>query len=293
LSDEIPVWGLPGNSFSSSPDGQNARIVRNLSVGKDFFATLKMRLEGPGFSNSAEKNSVVISHEAAKLFGFQQPIGKNIYRGSPLTIKGMVNDFVSGSLHSAIQPVVFSHYNTPSVYSVVTVRIASAGILNTVKKIKKTIQSIVPGQIVQVRFYDTTLRANYQLDRAIKNTVLFFSILAALITLAGLVGFTLSMIHARTKELGIRKVNGASEKSLILLLNKVFMWNIIIALIIFIPVSYKISKMWLQQYAYAISMRWWVFVVVSLFIAAAVIGVVTAFTFRAARRNPVEALRYE
>ena len=144
-----------------------------------------------------------------------------------------------------------------------------------------------------IEFYDTTLRANYQLDRAIKNTVLFFSILAALITLAGLVGFTLSMIHARTKELGIRKVNGASEKSLILLLNKVFMWNIIIALMIFIPVSYKISKMWLQQYAYAISMRWWVFVVVSLFIAAAVIGVVTAFTFRAARRNPVEALRYE
>ena len=293
LSDEIPLWGLPGNGFSISPDRKNVKIVRNLSVDKDFFTTLKMKLNGPGFSSTTAENSVVISREAARLFGLQQPVGKYIYRGGPLTIKGVVNDFVSGSLHSAMQPIVFSRYNSPSVYSVVTVRIASAGILNTVKKIKKTIQSIVPGQIVQVKFYDTTLRANYQLDRAIKNTVLFFSILAALITLAGLVGFTLSMIHARTKELGIRKVNGASEKSLILLLNKVFMWNIIIALMIFIPVSYKISKMWLQQYAYAISMRWWVFVVVSLFIAAAVIGVVTVFTFRAARRNPVEALRYE
>jgi putative ABC transport system permease protein len=188
---------------------------------------------------------------------------------------------------------VFSRYDSPSVYSVVTVRIASDGILNTVKKIKKTIQSIVPGQIVQVRFYNTSLQANYRLDRAVKNTVVFFSILAALITLAGLVGFTLSMINARTKELGIRKVNGASVNSLLLLLNRVFMWNIAIALVIFIPVSWQISKLWLQQYAYAVSMKWWVFMLASFLISAAVLGVVSFFTFRAARRNPVEALRYE
>ena len=167
------------------------------------------------------------------------------------------------------------------------------GILNTVKKIKKTIQSIVPGQIVQVKFYDTSLRANYRLDRAVKNTVVFFSILAALITLAGLVGFTLSMISSRTKELGIRKVNGATEKSLLVLLNKVFMWNIVIALVFFIPVSYQITRLWLQQYAYPISMKWWVFVLASFLISTAVLSVVSVFTFRAARRNPVEALRYE
>lgn len=212
---------------------------------------------------------------------------------SPVIIKGVVDDFVSGSLHSAIQPTVFSRYNESSVYSVVTVRMASAGIFSTVKKIKKTIQNIVPGQIVQVKFYNTALRENYRFDRAVKNTVGFFSILAALITLAGLVGFTMSMINARTKELGIRKVNGASVNSLLLLLNKIYLWNIAIALVIFIPVSWQISKLWLQQYAYAVSMKWWVFVLVSVFISAAVLGVVSFFTFRAASRNPVEALRYE
>lgn len=192
-----------------------------------------------------------------------------------------------------MQPTVFSRYDTPSVYSIVTVRIASAGIMGTVKKIRKAVQRIVPGQIVQVKFYNSTLRKNYSFDRAVKNIIGFFSILAALITLAGLVGFTLSMINSRTKELGIRKVNGASVNSLILLLNKVFVWNIAIALVIFIPVSYQISKLWLQQYAYAISMKWWVFVLASVLISAVVLGVVTVFTFRAARRNPEEALRYE
>jgi len=294
LSDAIPLWGLSGNSFSASPDGENAKIVRNISVDNNFFSTLKMKLEGPGFSRMVRKNSVVTTRQAAKLFQFKNPVGKTLYfYKSPVVIRGVVDNIVSGSLHSTMQPIVFSRYDRPSVYSVVTVRIASAGMLSTVKKIQKTIQRIVPSQIVQIEYYDTSLQENYQFDRAVKDTVSFFSILAALITLAGLVGFTLSMINARTKEMGIRKVNGASEKSLLLLLNKVFMWNIAIALVIFIPVSYQISKLWLQQYAYAVTLRWWIFVLAAVLVSAAVIGVVSIFTFQAARRNPVEALRYE
>ncbi len=70
-------------------------------------------------------------------------------------------------------------------------------------------------------------------------------------------------------------------------------WNIAIALVIFIPVSWQISKLWLQQYAYAVTLKWWVFVLASVLVSAAVVGVVSVFTFRAARRNPAEALRYE
>jgi len=108
-----------------------------------------------------------------------------------------------------------------------------------------------------------------------------------------LVGFILSMINLRTKELGIRKINGASTNDLLLLLNKVFMWNIAVALVIFIPVSYQISKLWLQQYVYAVSIKWWVFALASALVSVLVFGVVSIFTFRAVRRNPVEALRYE
>ncbi len=294
LSDAIPLWGLPGNGFSASPDGQNTKIVRNLAVDKDFFATLKIKLKGPGFNGSAiNDNSVIITRKAAKLFGFQHPVGKNVYRNGPRLIVGLVDDFVSGSLHSAIQPTVFSRYQRPSVYSVITVRISATQTAATVQKIKKTIQSIVLGQVTQVGYYNISLQENYRFDRAVKNTISFFSILAALITLAGLVGFILSMINARTKELGIRKINGASVADLLVLLNKVFMWNIIFALVIFIPVSYQISKLWLQQYAYAVSVKWWVFVLASVLVSVSVFGVVSIFTFRAVRKNPVEALRYE
>ncbi len=294
LSDAIPLWGLSGNGFSSTPDGQNVRIVRNIHVDEDFFTTLKMKLEGPGFNSTVvHDNSIVITRSAVKLFNLNNPVDKTLYRSGPLEIKGVVPDFVSGSLHSAMQPTIFSRYDGPSVYSIITARITSTGMMSTVKKIKKAIQRIVPGQIVQVKFYDSALRKNYRFDRAVKNTVGFFSILAALITLAGLVGFTLSMISVRTKELGIRKINGATVKSLVLLLNKVFMWNIAIALVIFIPVSYQVSKLWLQQYAYAVTLKWWVFVLASVLVSAAVLGVVSLFTFHAARRNPVEALRYE
>ncbi|VAW27440.1 hypothetical protein MNBD_BACTEROID07-1416, partial [hydrothermal vent metagenome] len=122
LSDDIPLYGLSGNSFSSDPDGKNAKIVRNLFVDKDFFTTLKMKLEGPGFSHTVTReNGVVITRSAAKLFNLTNPVGKFLYRGRPIEIKGVVPDFVSGSLHSAMQPVVFSRYDKPSVYSIVTV----------------------------------------------------------------------------------------------------------------------------------------------------------------------------
>ncbi len=294
LSDDIPLYGLSGNSFSSHPDGKNAKIVRNFSVDHDFFATLKMKLDGPGFSHTVtHKKSVVITRSAAKLFNLAHPVGKYLYRNGPLEIRGVVGNFVSGSLHSAMQPTVFSRYDKPSVYSILTVRIAPSGMIGSIKKIKKTIQGIAPGQIVRIQFYNTTLQQNYRFDRTVKNTVGFFSVLAALITLAGLIGFTLSMINTRTKELGIRKVNGATSGSLLFLLNKVFIWNIAIAFAIFIPVSWLIAKLWLQQYAYAVPLKWWDFVLVSFFVAGAVLGVVSLFTLRAARRNPVEVLRYE
>jgi len=294
LSDAIPLWGLPGNGFSTTPDGDKVVIVRNMSVDKDYFSTLNMKLEGPGFSNSQSKNSIVITREAAKCLGLKNPLGKNIYHGrTPLTITGVVNDFVMVSLHSAIQPVVFNIYDEPSVYSIVTFRFAPAEVQNILKKTEDVLRRIVPGQIVQVKFYDAALQENYRFDRAVKNTILFFSVLAALITLAGLVGFTLNMIQERTKELGIRKVNGASVTSLLLLLNKVFMWNILIAVVLFVPLSWLVSKVWLQQYAYAVPLNWFLFFSVSVMVSVIVIGVVSYFTFRASRRNPVEALRYE
>ncbi len=294
LSDAIPLWGLSGNSFSNRPDGQNAKIVRNVSVDNTFFSTLKMKTDGPGFGQTVKDNSVMITRKAAKLFQLRNPIGKTLYFWKqPMVIHGVVHDFISGSLHSKMEPTVFSRYINPSVYSVLTVRLASVKTTAIIAKIKKTIQQTVPGQIVQIKFYNTSLQENYHFDKAVKKTVGFFSLLAALITLSGLAGFTLSLINARTKELSIRKINGATSKSLVLLLNKLFIWNIVIAIILFIPFSFELSKIWLQQYAYSVSLSWWIFVSAAMLVSVAVISVISLFTIRAALKNPVDTLRYE
>jgi putative ABC transport system permease protein len=294
LSDDIPVWGLSGNTFSARPDGQHLVVVRNLSVDEYFFSTLKMELEGPGFRGPADRHSVVISRKAAELFDLNDPVGKNIYRGKrAYPVKGIVNNIVSGTLYTPIAPIVFNYYDAPSVYSIVTIRLAPGDVVHTTGQIRKTLEKIVPGQSVQIRFYDAELQKSYQQDRALRNTMAFFSLLAALITLAGLVGFTLNMINARTKELAIRKVNGATEKELILLLNKVFLWNILLALALFLPLSYQVIRLWLQQYAYSVPLRYGWFALAALGVSAVVLGVVSFFTIRAARSNPVESLRYE
>ena len=294
LSDDIPVWGLSGNSFSADPDGQHPLVVRNLSVDEYFFSTLKMKLEGPGFRGPADRHSVVISRKAAEQFELNDPVGKSLYRGkTAYPIKGVVNNIVSGPLYSPVQPIVFNYYDTPSVYSTITARLAPGDIPHTVEQIRKTVEKIVPGQIVQIRFYDTDLHDSYQEDRILRNTMAFFSLLAALITLAGLIGFTLNLINARTKELAIRKVNGATEKSLVILLTRMFLCNIVVALVIFLPVSYQVTKLWLQHYAYSTPLQYGWFALVALGVSVIVLGVVSFFTIRAARSNPVESLRYE
>ena len=294
LSDDIPLHPLSGNSFSKTPNG-NIKIFRNLSVGADFFKTLGIKLIGPGFIKShMNQNSVVITKEAAEILGIKQPVGKVFYRFErPLEIRGVIPDIISWSIHKARRPIVFSRYDKADVYSVVTVRIASHHMKKTINQIKKTIEKIVPGQIVQVNYYSSDIKSNYENDMAMKKTISFFSLFAAFITLAGLIGFTTTMIEKRTKELGIRKINGASEQSLVLLLNKTFIINLVIAILIFVPVSYRVAKIWLQNFAYAISLHSWLFVLVSALVSIVVLAVVTVFTLKAARRNPAETLRYE
>ncbi len=294
LSDDVPLYPLPGNGFTKTPDG-NTKIFRNIHVDPNFFKTLGIKIKGQGFEKTyINKYSIVITEKVAKILDMKQPVGKFLYRnGHQLTIRGVIPNIISGSLHEEKQPIVFSRYDEADVYSVVTVRIASHQMKNTIHQIKKTIEKIVPGQIVQVNYYSSDIKSNYENDIAMKKTVSFFALFAAFITLAGLIGFTTTMIDKRTKELGIRKINGASEQSLVLLLNKTFIINLVIAILVFVPVSYHVAKIWLQNFAYAISLHSWLFVLVSILVSIVVLAVVTVFTLKAARRNPAETLRYE
>ena len=293
LSDNLPIWGLSGNGFYRDSQQKELKILRNIYVDKDFFSCLGIEIEGNSFTQNDEK-SVIISKGAANIFGINNDVvGKTIFRSYELKIKAVCSDIVSYSLHSKIEPVVFSFYDEPSPYSCLTIRLNNKNILQTVNDIKAKIADLVPNQIVQVKFYDEQIRQNYEFDRAIQTTINFFALLAAIITLAGIIGFAMRMIEYRTKELAIRKVNGASAISLLFLLSKSFLWSTITALFVAIPVSFYVSKLYLQNYAYSIELSLVIFVVAGLLSVIFILLIVSIFTMRMVRENPVKTLRYE
>ena len=263
LSDNVPLYSLPGNNYSTQPGGEDRRNFRNVYADEDFVATLDMEIFGPGFSQTAvNRNSVV-------------------------------PDIVSGTIHSEKKGIVFSRYDMPYVYSILTIRIAENRMTQTVNDIRSRIDQIVPGETIQIKYYNADLRANYKEDYAIKKTVSLFAIIAAILTIAGLVGFAVSSIQKRVKEIGVRKVNGAGEWSIVILLNRSFLIKSMIALLIFSPVSWWLIKTWLDNYAYHVQFRFDTIVALSLLIIGVVFTTVLLSVWNTVKRNPVESLRYE
>jgi putative ABC transport system permease protein len=292
LSDGLPVWGISGNGFFKNSAEEELKICRNLYVDKDFFNCLGIKLKGNTF-NDNDENSVIITESVAKIMGLEQIVGNSIFRGRELRIKAKCNDIAAYSIHSKMQPIVFSHYQEPSSYSVLSIRLNNKDIIETIHQIKSRIEALVPNQIVQIKFYDQQLRENYEFDRAVQKTISFFSLLAAIITLAGLIGFTMQNIESRTKELAIRKVNGASQMTLLYTLNKIYVFNTLVSILIALPIAFYISSLWLEAYAYSIKLSYWIFILAAI-ISLLIIGItVSLFTIKIIRQNPVKSLRYE
>ncbi len=292
LSDDLPIWGLPGNGFYKNSAKEELKIFRNIYVDRDFFNCLGIKIKGNTF-NKNDKNAVIITNSVSKIMGMQQSVGNSIFRNRTLNIKGECKDIATYSIHSKMQPIVFSHYTEASPYSVLSIKLNTKDILRTIDQIKAKIEELAPNQIIQIKFYDTQLRENYEFDRAVQKTISFFSLLAVIITLAGLIGFTMQNIEMRTKELAIRKVNGASNSILLYTLNKTYLLTILIAVLIAIPISYELSALWLQSFAYSIELSFWIFVLAAL-ISVIIIGItVSLFTLKTIMQNPVKSLRYE
>lgn len=296
LSDDIPLYGLSGNNFGLKPDGIDYKNFRYLNADADFFTTFGVNVNGKGFSqNYVDSNSVLISESVALELGLDDPLYKHIYGngGEAFTIVGIVPDIVAGTIHNEKSHIVFNRYSEPSVYSILTLRLNDKLLTETRREIVSTIQRIASDRPVDLKFYDQQVLRNYEFDYAIKKTVTFFSIIAIILTIAGLVGFFLSEIVKRVKEIGIRKVNGASEWSLLLLINKGFIIKTAFALIVFSPIAYWLCKLWLGSYAYHVPLNPMVWIVLSLSIEIVVFVSISVVIGRAIKKNPIEALRYE
>ena len=261
-------------------------------------------LGGQNFSSNDTVNSAIVNREFLLETGFtnlNEAIGYQIQLGSNrLIIKGIVEDFHSGSLHDKIRPCVF--YNMPGQFRFVNIKLAYTtnegkstseilpGDINRVNEIWKT---IFPDEIFDYIFLSDNIANYYKSEYKALNLFLLFASTTIFLCILGILGLSLSMNERRTKEIGLRKVNGATISEVIVLLNKSFIKWIAIAFVVAAPISLYAMQKWLQNFAYKTELSWWIFVLAGMIALVIALLTVSLQSWKAATRNPVEALRYE
>jgi putative ABC transport system permease protein len=215
-------------------------------------------------------------------------------------IKGVVRDFHSGSLHGKIRPCLF--YNSPREFSTVSIKMSAIGnhsgsitgfLAGDIERLSEKWKKIFPDQVLEYNFLSDTIANYYKSEHKALNLFLLFAAITIFLCVLGILGLSLSMNERRTKEIGLRKVNGAKVAEVIILLNKDFVKWVSIAFLIAIPIAWFIMHKWLENFAYKTGLSWWIFVLAGVIALAIALLTVSLQSWRAASRNPVEALRYE
>jgi putative ABC transport system permease protein len=173
------------------------------------------------------------------------------------------------------------------------VKVKSSDLVGSKNALTEVCQSIYPDQVIEFTFLDQILEQRYHKDSRTFQLMVFFAVLAIFLACMGLLGVASFMMASRTKEIGIRKVNGATISEIMLMLNISFVKWMIIAFIIATPIAYYGMNKWLESFAYKTALSWWIFVFAGLISLVIVLLTVSGLSYSTARRNPVEALRYE
>jgi putative ABC transport system permease protein len=259
-------------------------------VDSDYVKTMGLDIvEGRNFLSESDKGRAYILNESAvKEFGMDSPVGEIVGRS---TVVGVVKDFHFRSLHHEIGPLLLAYQSDTN--PIVNVRISKENINQTVADIKRTFDELAPGEPFDYHFFDESFDALYQREHQFEQLFLAFSILAILIACLGLFGLAAFMAEQRTKEIGIRKVLGASAGNVALLLSKEFVKWVVLANVIAWPVAYYAMAKWLANFAYRTGIEVWVFVVSGLFALLIALVTVSTKALRAAAANPTDSLRYE
>ncbi|QEC79836.1 ABC transporter permease [Mucilaginibacter ginsenosidivorax] len=237
--------------------------------------------------------SFILNESAVKALGWtpEQAIGKTIDKNTPGVIKGVVKDFNFKTFHDPITPLVL-FLNDDQLYNVF-VRIDGNNTSQTIAELGKVWKSRISHRPFDYRFLDDDYDALYRTEQRTAGVFTTFSVLAILLACLGLFAITAFAVVQRTKEIGIRKVLGASIANIIMLIAKDFLALVVVATIIASPIAWYISSKWLQDFAYRIDIQWWVFVITG--IAALLVAAVTVSiqSTKAALANPVKSLKSE
>jgi putative ABC transport system permease protein len=303
LSSYLPVKNSSRNDNTFSKDAvsnsHNSMDMQNWSVDYDYIKTLGMQIiQGRNFSKDfgSDSSAVILNETAVKLLDYTNPVGQKIYNtGSngdvtSYTIIGVVKNFNFETLHQQVGPLglMLGKGTNSAIFKVNT-----GNIQNLVAQIQNKWKTIASGIPFSYRFLNDSFDEMYRAEQRAGTIALIFSVLAIFIACLGLFGLATFIAEQRTKEIGIRKVLGASVQGIVQMLSKDFVRLVIIAFILATPLAWWAMHNWLNNFAYRINIEWWMFVAAG--IGALLIALITVSfqAVRAALSNPVESLRTE
>ena len=245
---------------------------------------------------NAEKNAVIINEKACKALGYvsiSEAIGKRIMvRRSTMQIVGVVKNYHQESLQKNIEPYMYQ-FRHPHEFGYYPVLVATSNLKELNKYAHKVWNKYYPKAKADFFFLDKYFNRQYVGFEQLNSLIGISSLLAIFIACMGLFAFVVYTIEHKIKEIGIRKVNGAKVGEILALLNKDFIKWVIIAFVIATPVAYYAMTKWLENFAYKTELSWWIFALAGVVALGIALLTVSFQSWKAATRNPVEALRYE
>ncbi|MFZ2053013.1 MAG: ABC transporter permease [Candidatus Aminicenantales bacterium] len=281
---------------ANRPQDQKQLIWR-MWADPDFLATYKIELAAGSFfpAEAQDERRVVVLNEAAvKILGLVNPVGQLLIgMRETHTIIGVMKDFHFESLHHPIKPFLIQPLGRDGGGRYLSVRMATADVRKTISLIEQTWRKYAGSQAFEYEFFDEHFARVYLSEQKTGRVFFIFSLLAVSIACLGLFGLTAFITEQRTKEIGIRKVLGASAPQVLFLLTRQFAFLVLIANIIAWPVAYWITRQWLQDFAYRTTMTAWLFALSAGLALLVALLTVSFQSVRAALANPVDSLRYE
>ena len=285
-----------GSRTYISYDGSPEHLVENISIDYNLFKTLDMKLvAGREYDRefpTDAKESILVNEALVKKLGIEDPIGKTIKRGTSWsqTIIGVVRDFHFRSLHRKIAPAILPLYTGQwSLW----VRIHPENVPGTIAFIKEQWEKVTPNHAFNFSFIDEDLNKQYKKEERWNQMIQYATGFAIFIAALGAFGLAALATTRRTKEIGIRKVLGASQTQILSLLSREFVLYIALSSLIAFPIAYYATNQWLQTFAYRTELGIVTFLLGSLAMFLVVLTTVTTQVLKAARANPADALRDE
>jgi putative ABC transport system permease protein len=299
VSGSSTVPGRPVGERGMFPDGNVWHPRNSIFVDYDFLPTLGIEIkEGRNFSRDFPTDvddAYIVNEAAVKNFGWDQAINKKIFWAGDKNKKGhvigVVKDFHYKSFHQKIEPLVL--HMTRGGRSYISVRVSGKNLTKTMSFLKNKWLEFNPGHPFDYFFLDDNFDTLYRAEEKMGKIIRYFTFLALFISCLGLFGLASYILEQRTKEIGIRKVLGASSAGIVVMLSKEFLRWVLIANILAWPIVYFAMNRWLQNFAYRTNISVWVFLFSAAIVLLISLVTISYQSMKTAAANPVDSLRYE